>query len=182
MKQFIFVAIFFLSVNFVHSFVSRPFTVNRRMSASTSLKMGPSDVPTTEKAGIKLVISGPGISTPIFRSDLKKELVFFRGCAAIFSLEHGGKNAVIECEGKTVQIQRFLNWLNALSEPMEKRKPNFQGPTIIVKVDSIAWKLHTGKLSGFIAGDAPSLVSESSPDLKDGIIEAKSMTGTDESV
>jgi hypothetical protein len=41
-------------------------------------------IPTSEKARLTIIVSGPAVSNALFRAEVKKELTFFRSCAAIY--------------------------------------------------------------------------------------------------
>jgi hypothetical protein len=152
--------------------------------------------PSTDKARLALQISGPSVTSALFRAELKKELCFFRGCRAFFKTDPRNIQsdvAELVCEGKTVQMVRFLEWLNALSTDISERKANFQGPSLVSYITKLDWQDFKGDLKpGFSSSEeAPSLDTGSEEDLwtevfadsGDGSqIEAKSMAGTDESV
>lgn len=168
---------------------------NIRTSQATALSLSTQspDTATTAaiKSRLKLSVTGPSVGNALFRAELKKELVFFRGCGATFHHE-GSANGGIErvdivCEGKTAQLKRFMEWLNVLGTELNTRKPSFQGPAMIVKVTSTEWTDFVGDISGFEATscntectDEPPVLFEGAQDVK--TLEAKSMTGTDESV
>ena len=168
---------------------------NRYLSHSQLGMIVTSDLadPTAEKARLALTLAGPSISTALFRAELKKELVFFRGCRAYFTPVSSDKSNLI-CEGKTVQIVKFLDWLNTLALEVNQRKQNFQGPNLVAQIISMSWEEYKGDLApGFVSNSTPPSLDpnrgEADPwteaiiDQTDGAqIEAKSMTGTDESV
>lgn len=138
--------------------------------------------PSNEKSRLLLLLSGQSVHSAIFRAELKKELTFFRGCSGIFNTQVSGDQQIgeIVAEGKTKQLARFVDWCKAMASPLSTRKPNFQGPPIVIAIDEMSWKDFKGDISGFLATDEP-------PELNvgakvDGEMEAMSMTGTDESV
>jgi hypothetical protein len=140
-----------------------------------------------EKAKVKIMLSGKSASSALFRSAMKKEVVFYRGCAASFKLVSGGKKAEVVAEGKKAQLDKVLKWLGDLSLPTDERKPNFQGPSLIVDTDAVTWQDFEGDLKGFMtAEDVPSLTEGMDAVDDDGVVggrfEVKNMAGTDESV
>jgi len=145
------------------------------------LKMStsPPPPPATEKARLRLIIQGDSVNNPVFRAELKKELTFFRGCKGKHSVQKGNdKKAEIIGEGKTAALVKFLDWMSEFKEGA-KRKPSFQGPIITINISSLEWQPFVGDLDGFsTTSDAPQLQSTDT----EGTIEAKNMTGTDESV
>ena len=107
--------------------------------------------PITEKARLVVQLSGPSVTSALFRAELKKELVFFRGCRGHFApslckTEDTECEAVVTCEGKTKQIERFISWLGALSVDVALRPPNFQGPRLTAYMTSIEWVDYVGDL------------------------------------
>jgi hypothetical protein len=117
--------------------------------AMTSVSLPPA--PTTEKARLVIQLSGPSVTSALFRAELKKELVFFRGCRGHFAptvckAEDSTCEATVTCEGKTKQIERFINWLAALSVDVALRPPNFQGPRMTAYMTSIEWSDYVGDL------------------------------------
>ena len=125
-------------------------------------------------------LNGPNVNNALFRASLKKELTFFRGCSALYK-EIALEKSEIIAEGKTEQLNRFLDWLASLGTDLSSRKPNFQGPTLVVHIENVEWKEYKGDLKGFNANsEAPQIRPEViNPDCT---LEAKSMLGTDESV
>jgi hypothetical protein len=118
-------------------------------AATTSVSLPPS--PTTEKARLVVQLSGPSVTSALFRAELKKELVFFRGCRGHFAptsckTEDTVCEATVTCEGKTKQIERFVGWLAALSVDVALRPPNFQGPRMTAYMTSIEWVDYVGDL------------------------------------
>lgn len=91
------------------------------LAASVSIPPAPE----TEKARLVVQLSGPSVTSALFRAELKKELCFFRGCRAYFDPHDAQSNLI--CEGQTKQIKRFIEWLSALSTDLSERKANFQG-------------------------------------------------------
>lgn len=85
----------------------------------------------------------------------------------------------IVAEGKTSQLVRFVDWLRSLETDLVKRKPSFQGPQIVIKIEEIGWSAFDGSVKGFQASERAPVLQY--PSL-DGEIDAKSMMGTDESV
>ena len=144
--------------------------------ANTLKEAAPSDA----KATLKLTVQGPSINSAIFRADMKKELTFFRGCAANFQLNRKGDEGVLLAEGKTSNLLKFLDWLHTLELPQSERKPNFQGPSVQIVIASGVWQPFSSKLTGFNAGQTPPL--EGAHLMDAGEMEGASMAGTDESV
>ena len=112
-----------------------------RVRESWQLQSVSAEAPTTLNSRLRVTISGPSISTALFRAELKKELCFFRGCRASFATPDtlSGVSELI-CEGRTLQISRFLVWLEALSVEISSRKANFQGPSLLAYIDKVAWE------------------------------------------
>ena len=135
--------------------------------------------PDTEKARLVVQLTGPSVSSALFRAELKKELCFFRGCRAYFDPSDAQSNLI--CEGQTKQIKRFIEWLNALSTDVSERKANFQGPSLVAYITALSWEPAKGDLAaGFSCStDVPTLegVIKSSSDS-----DGKKMMGSDESV
>jgi hypothetical protein len=105
----------------------------------------PVEAPTAITSRLKVTISGPSITSAQFRSELKKELVFNRGCKALFYCDPSLTNICdVTCEGKTIQISRFLVWLEKLSIDVSLRKASFQGPNLIAYIDKITWSEFEG--------------------------------------
>ena len=74
-----------------------------------------------------------------------------------------------------------------MSAPLSSRKPNFQGPAIVIGVEEAIWGAYTGSLTGFFATECGVACTDEAPNLPIGAVdentkEAKSMAGTDESV
>ena len=118
-------------------------------AATTSVSLPPA--PTTDKARLVVQLSGPSVTSALFRAELKKELVFFRGCKGHFApttckTEDAVCEATITCEGKTKQIERFVGWLAALSVDVALRPPNFQGPRMTAYMTAIDWVDYVGDL------------------------------------
>jgi len=136
--------------------------------------------PNDAKAGLKLILRGSSIASAVFRADLKKELVFFRGCAAEFKINRDGNEGVLVAEGKTASLLKALEWMRTMELPQSERKANFQGPSVQIITASGVWQAFGGKLVGFSAPEPPPL--EGAHIQAQGQTEAASMTGTDESV
>ena len=99
---------------------------------------------------------------------MKKELTFYRGCDAIFSQISDTKAEVL-AEGKKIQIrkrfdvsnsfeartiniyfsERFLRWLEVLGTSLLNRKPNFQGPALLIHIVGLEWQDYVGDIEGF---------------------------------
>lgn len=119
--------------------------------------------PETEKSQLSLILSGPMVNSAIFRAgikfwklstantnyfsftDLKKELTFFRGCGCVFRTQKQKDKIIGEicAEGKTKQLARFIEWCMVLTTPLATRKPNFQGPSILLKLETASWNDYT---------------------------------------
>lgn len=107
----------------------------------TILHAATAEVPTTPNSRLRVSISGPSITSALFRAELKKELCFFRGCRASFvTPDNLSGVSELTCEGRTTQISRFLVWLEALSVEVANRKANFQGPSLVAYIDKLAWE------------------------------------------
>jgi hypothetical protein len=161
--------------------LSRPFSLNK--IGCGALFSSLTSAPTSEKARMRVKISGPSISTAIFRAEVKKELCFFRGCRATFIHDSTKESeAEILCEGKTVQISRFLEWLESLSVEIASRKANFQGPNLVAYIRGAAeWEDYRGDLpTGFTTTDEAPSLGVGPADIT--VVEAQAMAGTDESV
>ena len=135
-------------------------------------------------AKLKLVISGPSIGNALFRAELKKELTFFRGCAAQFLLKDDESSATLLAEGKRAQLERFLNsWVAVLCSDVTTRKPSFQGPALVIAVQEKEWLAFDGSIGkGFSASKEAPILAGAAIAPAERSMEAKSMTGTDESV
>ena len=131
------------------------------------------NVPNSELARLSVICSGKSSASALFRASLKKELCFYRGCSGVYSYDEKKDTVEIVSEGRTKQLARFIDWLTTLSRPMIERKPNFQGPPLVIAVDRLEWLPHRGDLAGFSGGEAPAIALES---------DAKNMAGVDESV
>ena len=108
------------------------------------------ETPTTANSRLTVTISGPSISSALFRAELKKELCFFRGCRALFSAPDNLSGlSVLTCEGKTTQIVRFLTWLEQLSTEVSDRKANFQGPSLVAYIDKMSWEDYTVRINHY---------------------------------
>ena len=143
-----------------------------------------SSQPEEKSARLRLRIKGDSVSSAIFRAELKKELTFFYGCGAQLITPYDGQEceAEIIAEGRVASLMRFLSiWLRGLSSPMNIRKPNFQGPPLIIEVMEGNWGAYLGQLGRKFevsAGPPPSLA-----EVQDGTMtEVRSMMGSDESV
>lgn len=126
-----------------------------RVRESWQLQSVSAEAPTTLNSRLRVTISGPSISTALFRAELKKELCFFRGCRASFVTPDSSLSGVSEliCEGRTLQISRFLVWLEALSVEISSRKANFQGPSLLAYIDKVAWEEYQVTESGLMMCD-----------------------------
>lgn len=136
-----------------------------------------------EKSRLRLLVDGPHATNALFRAELKKELTFFRGCAASFT-EITPTSALIIAEGKTRQLDKFIDWVKLYSTPLTQRKPNFQGPSMTIYIADTQWESFSGNMRGFSSSsDAPELGALEGAQLEgDGRMDARAMTGTDESV
>lgn len=154
-------------------------------SSSSSRNSEESDSSNELKQRLRVEVMGPHATNALFRAELKKELTFYRGCSAFFA-ETGRESAVILAEGRTMQLQKFLGWLKVFGTELNERKPNFQGPSLIVRIVQMQWEGYTGDLKGFMtANEAPEISSMAGIQVyrkEGGVMEAGSMAGTDESV
>mmetsp|Transcript_22299 Transcript_22299/g.37304 ORF Transcript_22299/g.37304 Transcript_22299/m.37304 type:complete len:193 (-) Transcript_22299:189-767(-) len=137
--------------------------------------------PSDTNARLSVIIKGAPVNNALFRAELKKELTFFRGCAAMF-IPMGDDTAEVIAEGKTKQILRFTQWLHTLSLSVSDRKPNFQGPNLVANVLSAEWLEYDGTLKGFTAASEVPDLTDAVNKGEGGVLEANSMAGTDESV
>lgn len=157
---------------------------HRNASIKNVLRMNSNagKIPNTEKTRLKVKCTGEYIDSALFRADLKKELTFFRGCSCVYNYNRPVNSLEIIAEGKTKNLERFLNdWLTGLTTDLSQRKPNFQGPAFIIKIDSIDWESFQGNIKGFAASEEAPVLHKDMP--QDGsTMEAKNMAGTDESV
>lgn len=118
---------------------------NHYRSSQLLSTAAPIEAPTAISSRLKVTISGPSITSALFRSELKKELVFNRGCKALFYCNPELTNVCdVTCEGKTVQISRFLVWLEKLSIDSSLRKASFQGPNLVAYIDKLSWEEFQG--------------------------------------
>jgi hypothetical protein len=116
-------------------------TISFRENLSIKLSAATAEVPTSPNSRLRVTISGPSITSALFRAELKKELCFFRGCRASFVTPDNLTGvSELTCEGRTTQISRFLVWLEALSVEVANRKANFQGPSLVAYIDKMAWE------------------------------------------
>lgn len=106
------------------------------------------NAPTDEKSRLELVCTGKSIDSPLFRAELKKELNFFRGCAGKYDLNPSTNVLEVVGEGKTKQLIRFLEWMKSMTTELNTRKPSFQGPAIMIKIDKAKWTTFQGDLKG----------------------------------
>jgi hypothetical protein len=175
----------FVAVAFSFSRVNNPISklkacqfLKQTLAMSAVLPSAPS----TDKARLRLKVSGPSVSSALFRAELKKEICFYRGCRAEFIHNSQEPNeAEIVCEGKTLQISRFLEWMKVLSTDISQRKANFQGPSLVAYVIDAQWQDFKGDIpAGFVATDEAPSLSDGSAD--GSTMEARNMAGTDESV
>ena len=139
---FAFVALHFVGIS---SFLQLPNRIVKQTTFNLYAELSPSiEAPTTVNSRLMVTISGPSISSALFRAELKKELCFFRGCRALFSAPDNLSGlSVLTCEGKTAQIVRFLTWLEQLSTEVSDRKANFQGPSLVAYIDKMSWEEYT---------------------------------------
>lgn len=115
--------------------------ISFRENSYIKLNAASAEVPTAPNSRLRVTISGPSITSALFRAELKKELCFFRGCRASFvTPDNLSGVSELTCEGRTTQISRFLVWLEALSVEVANRKANFQGPSLVAYIDKMAWE------------------------------------------
>ena len=48
-------------------------------------------------------------------------------------------------------LERFLRWLKVFGTSLRERKPNFQGPSLVVFIIDMKWIEYVGNISGFTA-------------------------------
>ena len=166
---------------FFSSYLTQQWHFNSNQVSAGPLSAGPISIPTapeTKEARLVVQLSGPSVTSALFRAELKKELCFFRGCRAYF--DPSGEQSNLICEGQTKQIKRFIEWLSALSTDVSERKANFQGPSLVAYILSLSWEPVKGDLAaGFSCSkDVPTLEGTTSSSDSDG----KKMMGSDESV
>ena len=141
-----------------------------------------SSLPSEESSTLRLRIKGGSVGTAIFRAELKKELTFFYGCGAKFTTPFNGceNEAEIVAEGKVASLKRFVSiWVKGVCSPINTRKPNFQGPPLIIEVLEGEWSPYSSKLGRkfhVFAGPVPSIATTSAGD---GTLEARSMMDSD---
>ena len=146
----IFLFLMLCSANSFHVNVfSRKSLILGMSDATTALR----NIPTTEKARLSLICTGKSIDSAIFRAELKKELTFFRGCSGIYALNPKTNILEVIGEGKTKQLGRFLDWMVSLTTDIATRKPNFQGPSIIIKIDKVKLTDFEGTIKGAFSID-----------------------------
>eukprot|EP01031_Cornospumella_fuschlensis_P042511 gene42511-51937_t len=109
--------------------------------------------PASEKAQLSVLLQGEHSTNALFRAELKKEVTFFRGCAAHFA-ETSPKSARLVAEGKTAQLMHVLEWLRAYEKPLNERKASFQGPSLVVQISEVSWGEFGGALRGFSSQSA----------------------------
>eukprot|EP01041_Mallomonas_annulata_P001271 gene1271-2457_t len=137
-----------------------------------------SSIPDTVDARLRLVVNGPSSNTALFRADVKKNLVFFRGCGSTYE-EKGENSAEIIGEGKTTNLVKFLDWCQELASEASQVKSSFQSPKHDVKIVESEWLPFVGDIKGFVTKTAaPSL---GDPSGQKDRLEASTMAGTDES-
>lgn len=112
-----------------------------------------SSVPPQPKSRVKLQLKGASVGTAQFRADLKKELTFYRGCAATLQIAATASEATLTTEGKTASLLKFFDWLGVLELPAAERKANFQGPSLVVTAGAGQWMDFVGDLKGFSSPD-----------------------------
>jgi len=168
------------------TFVSTRKYVSSIRRTMTSLDTKDNVTPESKQTRLRINVEGPHVNNAVFRAELKKELTFFRGCPAVYTIA-SADSATILTEGKTAQLTKFLRWLEVLGTSMVSRKPNFQGPSLVIHIISKDWQEYKGDLRGFSvendmlrSRDASQLVEDGS--LEQRLIEVSSMMGTDESV
>ncbi len=144
-------------------------------------------LPADDKCRVRLHVKGQSVASAVFRAELKKELTFYYRCGAKFTTPCDGNadEATITAEGKSSGLKRFLGiWLKGVCSPMEGRKPNFQGPPLVVEVLAGSWEAYTGEYQAgtFNTGaDEPLLLTKTAGEIE-GMKEASSMIGSDDSV
>lgn len=144
--------------------------------------------PDKESARLCFSVVGPNVNNALFRGEIKKELTFLRGCSAIFN-NVATNEAEIVAEGKTKKMMAFIKWLETLELDIAQRKPNFQGPRLVASISAMEWQDYLGDIKGFSSKNEPPPIAtaagemnaaNSSGDMR--VVEAITMTGTDESV
>jgi hypothetical protein len=74
-----------------------------------------------------------------------------------------------------------MGWIGVLCSDLIYRKVSFQGPQLVIQLISQRWDPYSGTIPrGFLASKEAPLLSEAV--AVENKMEAKSMTGTDESV
>lgn len=165
-----------------------PFISSGKVASSIrrTMTLNSLDTPDSKQNRLQIKIEGPHVNNAVFRAELKKELTFFRGCPAIYTIA-SAETASILTEGKSAQLTKFLRWLEVLGTSMVSRKPNFQGPSMVINIISKDWQEYKGDIVGFTVDneflrlrDAAQL--DEGDSLEKRLIEVSSMMGTDESV
>lgn len=138
-------------------------------------------IPVEDKTRVRLHVRGGSVSSAVFRAEMKKELTFYYRCGAKFTTPYQGNfdEAEIIAEGKTASLKRFIGiWLKGVCSPMEVRKPNFQGPPLVVEVIEGIWEpiKDEFKSGQFLTASEPPAIGTS------GGQEVSSRMGSDESV
>lgn len=73
-----------------------------------------------------------------------------------------------------------MDWIHGLEVDISLRKPSFQGPRFMINVVDEVWDSFDGKMKGFQSTDEAPSLPQGATDSNS--MEAKNMTGTDESV
>ena len=66
------------------------------------------NAPTVEKARLKVLCTGPSVNSALLRAEIKKGLVFYRGCECLYHYDINSNQLVLTAEGKTSKLISFM--------------------------------------------------------------------------
>ena len=73
------------------------------------------NAPSIEKARLKVLCTGPSVNSALLRAEIKKGLVFYRGCECLYHYDINSNQLVLTAEGKTSKLISFMVILSSLS-------------------------------------------------------------------
>ena len=73
------------------------------------------NAPSLEKSRLKVLCSGPSVNSALLRAEIKKGLVFYRGCECLYHYDINSNQLVLTAEGKTSKLISFMVILSSLS-------------------------------------------------------------------
>ena len=73
------------------------------------------NAPTVEKSRLKVLCTGPSVNSALLRAEIKKGLVFYRGCECLYHYDINSNQLVLTAEGKTSKLISFMVILSSLS-------------------------------------------------------------------